>query len=128
MQAAPHYADVCREVRSFFARELDRLSRAGLPEDRIVLDPGIGFGKTLAHNLALLAHVEEFLDFGRPLLVGLSMKLLFGELFGLPVEARGPITQTAAALLWERGVFWHRVHEVSGVKNALRLAGALVRA
>lgn len=128
MQAAPHYADVCREVRSFFGRELDRLVRAGLPEDRIVLDPGIGFGKTLAHNLALLAHVGEFLEFGRPLLVGLSMKSLFGELLGLPVAARGPATQTAAALLWERGVFWHRVHEVGGVKNALRLAAAMTGA
>ena len=125
MQAAPQYANVCLEVRRFFERELDRLVRAGLPENRIVLDPGIGFGKTLAHNLELLAHLEDFLDFGRPLLVGLSMKSLFGELLGLPVEARGAATQTASALLWERGVFWHRVHDVAGARAALRLAAAI---
>ena len=128
MQVAPRYENVCLEVRRFFARELDRLVAAGLPEDRIVLDPGIGFGKTLAHNLALLAHVEEFLEFGRPLLVGLSMKSLFGALLGLPVEARGAATQTASALLWERGVLWHRVHDVAGVKGALRLAAAIAGA
>lgn len=128
MQKAPHYSDVCREVREFFARELDRLVRAGLPEERIVLDPGIGFGKTLAHNLALLAHAGDFLEFGRPLLVGLSMKSLFGELLGLPLSERGAATQTASALLWERGVYWHRVHDVAGVTGALRLAAALARA
>ena len=128
MQAAPAYGDVCLEVRRFFARGLDRLVGAGLPEDRIVLDPGIGFGKTLEHNLALLAHMEDFLEFGRPLLVGLSMKSLFRDLLGLPVEARGAATQTASALLWERGVFWHRVHDVAGVRGALRLASAIAGA
>ena len=128
MQDSPYYADVCQEVRRFFGRELDRLVKAGLPEDRIVLDPGIGFGKTLAHNLALLARMEDFLEFGRPLLAGLSMKSLFGELLGLPLEARGAATQTASALLWERGVFWHRVHDVAGVRGALRLAAAIARA
>lgn len=128
MQAAPHYEDVCLEVRRFFARELDRLVRAGLPEDRIVLDPGIGFGKSLGHNLALLAHVEDFLEFGRPLLLGLSMKSLFGDLLGLPVGERAPVTHTATALLWERGVFWHRVHDVAGARAALRLAAALAGA
>ena len=128
MQAAPRYADVCLEVRRFFARELERLVKAGLPEDRIVLDPGIGFGKTLEHNLALLAHMEDFLEFGRPLLVGLSMKSLFGDFLGLPVGERGAATQTASALLWERGVFWHRVHDVAGVRGALRLAAAIAGA
>lgn len=128
MQDAPHYKDVCREAMIFFERELDRLVSAGLPENRIVLDPGIGFGKTLAHNLALLSHMEEFLKFGRPLLVGLSMKSLFWDLLGLPLAERGPATQTASALLWERGVYWHRVHDVSAVKSALRLAAALAHA
>lgn len=128
MQAAPNYTDVCLEVRRFFGRELERLVKAGLPEDRIVLDPGIGFGKTLAHNLALLAHMEDFLEFGRPLLVGLSMKSLFGALLGLAVEERGAATQTASALLWERGVFWHRVHDVAAVRGALRLTAAIAAA
>lgn len=128
MQAAPQYADVCREVHHFFERELNRLVAAGIPEDRIVLDPGIGFGKTMRHNLELLAHMDEFLAFGRPLLVGLSMKSLFGDFLGLPVGERGAATQTASALLWERGVCWHRVHDVGAVRNALRLAAALAGA
>lgn len=128
MQAAPQYADVCREVHHFFERELNRLVAAGIPEDRIVLDPGIGFGKTMRHNLELLAHMDEFLAFGRPLLVGLSMKSLFGDFLGLPVGERGAATQTASALLWERGVCWHRVHDVGAVRDALRLAAALASA
>lgn len=128
MQAAPAYTDVCAEVRAFFAHGLARLTAAGLPVSNIVLDPGIGFGKTLAHNLALLAHMRDFLDLGRPLLAGLSMKSLFGDLLGLPVAERGASTQTASALLWERGVFWHRVHDVAGARNALRLAAAFAEA
>lgn len=125
MQSAPHYSDVCGEVMYFFERELGRLVAAGLPEDHIVLDPGIGFGKTLEHNLELLVHVEEFLKFGRPLLVGISMKSFFGELLGLPLAERSAATQTASALLWERGVYWHRVHDVRAAKSALGLAAAL---
>ncbi|MDR1857730.1 MAG: dihydropteroate synthase [Desulfovibrio sp.] len=119
----------CRNVRGevlrFFSRELDRLVAAGLPEDRIVLDPGIGFGKTLADNLALLAHPEDWFGFGRPILAGISMKSMFGDLLGLPVEERGAATRTAAALLWERGVFWHRVHDVAATRQGLLLARAV---
>lgn len=125
MQRAPHYDDVVTEVRAFFERELDRLVRAGVPEANIVLDPGIGFGKTCEHNLALLARVGELRTLGRPVLVGLSMKSLFGALLGLPQQERAAITQTATALLWQRGVFWHRVHDVGMAVQGLRLAGAL---
>lgn len=125
MQVQPSYSDVRRDVTDFFERELHRLTTAGLPEEHIVLDPGIGFGKSLAHNLALLSHVEDWVGFGRPLLVGLSMKSLFGDLLNLAPQERGAAVQTASALLWTRGVFWHRVHEVSRVCSALRLAAAL---
>lgn len=125
MQDAPRYDDVRRDVLEFFDQMLNRLVRAGLPEDRIVLDPGIGFGKTLEHNLALLAHAEEWLAFGRPVLMGLSMKSLFGDLLGLPVSLRGTVTQTATALLWQKGVFWHRVHDVAAARQGLMLAAAL---
>ncbi len=114
-----------REVREFFERELTRLTAAGLPENRIVLDPGIGFGKTLEHNLALLSHPEDWLSFGRPVLMGLSMKSVFGGLLGLPPPQRGAATQTATALLWSRGVFWHRVHDVAAARQGLALAAAL---
>lgn len=125
MQLAPRYDDVRREVRAFFERELARLVRAGLPEDRIVLDPGIGFGKTLEHNLTLLAHPEDWLELGRPVLMGLSMKSLFGGLLGLGPGERGTSTQVATALLWQRGIFWHRVHEVAATRRSLLFAHAL---
>ena len=124
MQHNPRYEDVRREVREFFERNLARLVRAGLPEDRIVLDPGIGFGKTLAHNLELLAHPEDWLGFGRPVLRALSMKSVFGGLLSLPPARRGAATVAATALLRARGVFWHRVHHVADARQALAVATA----
>ena len=124
MQHNPRYEDVRREVREFFECNLARLVRAGLPEDRIVLDPGIGFGKTLAHNLELLAHPEDWLGFGRPVLMALSMKSVFGGLLSLPPARRGAATVAATALLRARGVFWHRVHHVADARQALAVATA----
>ena len=125
MQHNPSYADVRREVREFFEREMSRLVRAGLPENRIVLDPGIGFGKTLEHNLALLAHPEDWLEFGRPVLMALSMKSVFGGLLGLPPQQRGLATATATAVLRSKGVYWHRVHDVAAARQAMTVALAL---
>ena len=125
MQQDPQYGDTVADVRTFFERELNVLVRAGLSEDRIVLDPGIGFGKTLQDNLALLNHIEVLAAFGRPLLVGLSMKSMFGDMLGLPADGRAAVTQTATALLWQKGVFWHRVHNVTMAVQGLRLAAAL---
>lgn len=125
MQRDPRYDDVRRDVRAFFEREMNRLVRAGLPEDRIVLDPGIGFGKTLEHNLTLLAHPEDWLTLGRPVLMGLSMKSVFGGLLGLQPAARGTATDTATALLRIRGVFWHRVHRVEAARQSLAVAAVL---
>lgn len=125
MQNRPEYANVVDEVLNFFSQRLEFLGRAGLPENRIVLDPGIGFGKTLAHNLELLENSERFLEFGRPLLLGVSMKRLFGQLLGLPPRERGCPTAIASALLWQKGVFWHRAHDVGSVRQALLLASCL---
>ncbi|MDR1658753.1 MAG: dihydropteroate synthase [Desulfovibrio sp.] len=125
MQDGPRYDDVRREVASFFEREMTRLVKAGLPEDRIALDPGIGFGKTCAHNVDILAHPGELLSFGRPVLVGISMKSVFGDLLGLPADDRGMATQVATALLWSGGIFWHRVHDVAATRQSLALAAAL---
>ena len=125
MQHNPSYTDVRREVREFFEREMSRLVRAGLPEDRIVLDPGIGFGKTLEHNLALLAHPEDWLELGRTVLMALSMKSIFGGLLGLPPQQRGLATATATAMLRGKGVFWHRVHDVAAARQAMTVALAL---
>lgn len=125
MQHNPQYADVRREVLQFFEREMSRLVRAGLPENRIILDPGIGFGKTLEHNLTLLAHPQDWLSLGRPVLMALSMKSLFGGLLGLPPQQRGLATAAATAILCEKGIFWHRVHDVTAARQAMTVAMAL---
>lgn len=125
MQKMPHYENVVDEARFFFQQALDRLASLGLPEENIVLDPGIGFGKNLAHNLALMANMEVFLEFGRPLLAGISMKSWLGNLLDMGLNERSYPTATASALLWQKGVFWHRIHEPWIVRPALELACAL---
>lgn len=125
MQIAPQYDDVVETVFAFFERRMDVLVRAGLPEDRIVLDPGIGFGKNVEHAVALLRAMDRFQRLGRPLYVGLSRKSLFGDLLGLAAGEREEATHLAVALLAARGVSYHRVHDVAGCARALRLAAAM---
>ncbi len=125
MQAEPRYGSVLAEVARFFEIGMAKLVSSGLPEDRIVLDPGIGFGKTLEHNLAILRGLSMFTSFGRPLLMGLSNKSLFGKLLGLDVGDRGAVTQVATALTYERGARIHRVHDAAGAVAALTLAESL---
>jgi dihydropteroate synthase len=125
MQRSPRYENVVDEVLLFFERNMERLCGAGLAEENIVLDPGVGFGKRLEDNLALLRGLPRLAGFGRPLLVGLSMKSFFGELLGLAPEGRGPATQTASALLLGAGASVHRVHDVAATRQALHLAQAL---
>ena len=112
MQKDPCYDDVIGEIKEFFEQKLKDLTSAGLPEENIVLDPGIGFGKTLEHNLTIMKNVREFLSLGRPLFAGLSNKSVWQKLLGLAPEERGNVTQVATALMAERGVCMHRVHEV----------------
>jgi len=125
MQAHPRYTNVMDEVLHFFERELTRLCAAGLPEKSIVLDPGIGFGKRLEDNTALLRGIPRLCSLGRPLLIGLSMKAFFGDLLGLAPERRGAATQIATALSAVKGAVLHRVHDVAGALDALRLAHAM---
>lgn len=125
MQRDPRYADVVEEVLAFFEDRLAWLVRAGLPEDRVVLDPGIGFGKRLEHNLDLLRHLDRLSTLGRPVYLGLSNKSLFGDLLGLPVDRRGQATMVASLLATARGARIHRVHDVAGLVQTLRLAAAL---
>ena len=110
---------VLDRVLRFFEQRLDSLIRAGLPEDRIVLDPGIGFGKTPQESLDLLRNTYRLHALGRPLYVGLSMKSLFGDVLGLPLEERGAVTDVAVTMLAERGVPYHRVHDVRSAAAAL---------
>jgi dihydropteroate synthase len=127
MQHAPAYGDVVEEIKTFFQAKLAELTAAGLPEQNIVLDPGIGFGKKLEHNLAILARMEEFMEFDRPLLVGLSNKSLWGDLLGLPTEQRSQATQAATALMAARGVRIHRVHDVVNTVKTLKIVEAVAR-
>ena len=128
MQQNPHYNDVVSEVTAFFEETMNVLVNAGFPEENILLDPGIGFGKKMEHNLALMAHPEAWERLGRPSLMALSMKSVFNDLLGLPVESRGPATQTATALCYTRGYAWHRVHDARAASQALRLADAFMNA
>ena len=122
---APRYDSVVDEVCAFFECKLAALVRAGLPEDRVVLDPGIGFGKTAEQSFELLRGLDRLARLGRPLYVGLSMKSLFGGALGLPLEARGEATRLATVLLAGRGVRYHRVHHVAETRRALELAALL---
>ena len=119
MQAAPSYGDVVAEVRAFLAARVDACIRVGIPRERLLIDPGFGFGKTLAHNLALLAHLEVFTDLGVPVLVGLSRKSMAGALTGRPPGERLAASLAAGLLAVQRGALILRVHDVAETRDAL---------
>jgi dihydropteroate synthase len=125
MQEAPHYSDVVSEVREFLRQRMDACTAVGIGKERLLLDPGFGFGKTLQHNLALLAGLEDLCSLGCPLLVGLSRKSMIGALTGRPVAKRLSGSLAAAVLAVERGARLVRVHDVIATVDALRVAWAL---
>jgi dihydropteroate synthase len=125
MQKEPRYGHVLQEIKAFFEHHLKELTRAGLPEQNIVLDPGIGFGKTLEHNLQILAGIRTFFDLGRPILIGHSNKSMWGKLLGLEPGQRQNATQVATALLAQKGVALHRVHEVGLTRQSLQIVHSL---
>lgn len=125
MQAQPHYVDVVAEILCFFEERMTYLTKCGISEDKIVLDPGIGFGKHLEHNLAILKGVERFGSLGRPVYMGLSNKSMWGQLLGLEPSERQHATAVATALLVSRGVLVHRVHEVAPARQAAMVAVAI---
>ncbi len=131
MQVAPRYEDPAGEVLTFLEERLEAAIRAGIAEERILLDPGIGFGKRHADNLALLAALPRFAALGRPLVVGISRKSVLGLLIeeaGLgrtEPAARDVATAAATAVLHGRGVSVHRVHAVRYAREALAVARGL---
>jgi len=127
MQVDPRYDDVVREVREHLSERVSRARAAGVAEDALVLDPGIGFGKSVAHNFELLAHLEELLALGRPLLVGVSRKSFLGKAEGLEPEQRLAGGLAATAIAVERGASIVRTHDVLETRRAARIA-ARVRA
>lgn len=126
MQQAPSYADVVAEVRAFFEERLATLSAAGIGPQCLCFDPGIGFGKTLQHNLALLGALDQLAPAGRPLLLGLSRKSFIGKLLGDDsMELRDWPTVALTARARERGVLLHRVHQVQPNLQAIRMVEAI---
>jgi dihydropteroate synthase len=121
MQLAPRYDDPVQDVASFLAERRDAALAAGIAADRIVLDPGIGFGKTVEHNLALLARQQELLALGCPLLVGWSRKSTLGSVTGRSVDERLAASVAAALLAVERGARVVRVHDVAATVDALKV-------
>jgi dihydropteroate synthase len=119
MQQEARYADVVAEVRDFLRARLAEVEASGIDAERVVLDPGIGFAKTPAHNLELLRRQGELLACGRPLLVGWSRKSTLGRLTGRPVENRVVASVAAALLAVERGARIVRVHDVAATVDAL---------
>jgi len=127
MQHAPHYDDVVGEIVQFLGERARIAMHHGVARDRIVLDPGIGFGKTLGHNVDLLAHLHSFVPLGFPLLVGPSRKGFIGQLTGRSVGGREWGTAAVVALAIEQGANIVRVHDVGSMKDVVNVASAIVR-
>ena len=127
MQDDPRYDDVVSDVKAFLEQRLAFAVAAGIAEERLLLDPGIGFGKTAAHNLELLARLDELVAIGRPLVIGTSRKSFLGRVTGRPVEDRLAATIATNVLAYERGARVFRVHDVAPVRDALVIANATVR-
>lgn len=125
MQDTPVYNNVVQDVYAFFEKKMNTLVQKGLPEENIILDFGIGFGKTLEHNLALLQNIAFFDTLKRPLLLGLSQKSMFGHLLGQDKHERSTSTQVCTALAMRSGITHHRVHEVKKTVETLALTYAL---
>ncbi len=126
MQKDPHYADVVSDVKAFLEERMSFALAAGIDERRILLDPGIGFGKTLQHNLELLARLDEIVALGRPVVIGTSRKSFLGRITGRDVDDRLAGTIATNVLAYERGARVFRVHDVGPVADALRVAAATV--
>ena len=128
MQEAPHYDDVVGEVHEYLRQRIEAAELAGIDPERIAVDPGIGFGKDLDHNLELMHGVDAFLDLGRPVVVGPSRKKFIGTILDLPEEER--VEGTVGAVVWmvARGAHLVRVHDVREVVRAVRVSDAIARA
>jgi len=126
MQDNPVYADVVREVSGFFGERLERLHACGVAADRVVLDVGIGFGKTLEHNLQLLANLRSFTTMARPLLIGVSRKSFIGQLLGGKLNERLPASLACASLAVASGVQIVRAHDVTETVQAVRMTEAVL--
>jgi dihydropteroate synthase len=127
MQVAPRYGDVVREVAQFFGERLTAMATAGLAPEQVVLDPGIGFGKTQEHNLQLLANLGSFNQFLRPLMLGVSRKSFIGKIVEADVSRRLSGSLACACLAVQSGVHIIRTHDVAETVQAVRVTEAIVK-
>jgi len=125
MQVEPSYQDVVGEILDFFRERLSWLRGQGVDCRRIILDPGIGFGKTLNHNLLILKNLSAFSALGQPVLLGHSRKRFLGDITGRPVEERDLATAVVSALAVTQGVSIVRVHDVASSRQAIQIAEAI---
>jgi dihydropteroate synthase len=125
MQQAPSYADVVADVKNFLQQRIGACEAAGIERTRLLLDPGFGFGKTLAHNLTLLQRLGELQSFDLPILAGLSRKSMIGKITGRPDDDRLAASVSLAVMAAERGARLLRVHDVKETADALAMVKAL---
>ncbi len=126
MQQDPDYANVVGEVASFLSERVEACTKAGIPRERIVLDPGFGFGKTVAHNVELLANLRQLKELGLPILAGLSRKSTLGKITGRDVDQRVPASIAAAVIAVTNGASIVRVHDVAETVDALKVLTAVL--
>ncbi|MCS7199130.1 MAG: dihydropteroate synthase [Caldimicrobium sp.] len=119
MQINPHYDNLLEEMKNYFKERIDWLTTKGVSFEKIIIDPGIGFGKTFQHNITILKNLKEFKEFNRPLLLGPSRKAFIGEIIQKPPKERDAGTVGVALFSYLQGVHFLRVHRVSLVKDAL---------
>ncbi|KFK94880.1 MULTISPECIES: dihydropteroate synthase [unclassified Serratia (in: enterobacteria)] len=128
MQQAPHYDDLMGDVKAFFQHHIDRCTAGGIEKQKLLLDPGFGFGKNLAHNYQLLARLSEFHHFGLPLLVGMSRKSMIGQLLNVPPDQRVIGSVACAVIAAMQGAQIVRVHDVKETVEAMRVVEATLSA
>ncbi|MER2471253.1 dihydropteroate synthase [Photorhabdus laumondii] len=128
MQDAPHYENLLMEVNQFFTEQIERCAMAGITKDKLVLDPGFGFGKNLKHNYQLLAHLNQFHQFGLPVLAGMSRKSMIGQLLHVPPQERVIGSVACAVIAAMQGVQIIRVHDVKETVQAMHIVGATLSA
>jgi dihydropteroate synthase len=124
MQAQAHYDDVVADVKAFLAARIEVATAAGIALERIEVDPGIGFAKTIDHNLELLHRLRELTDLGRPIVLGTSRKSFLGKITGRETAERVPATLATVVMGYERGAEVFRVHDVAPARDALAVAAA----
>lgn len=128
MQRDPCYQDVVAEVRDFLLERARACVEAGIDRGSLVIDPGFGFGKTLAHNLSLLAHLDQLVATGLPVLVGLSRKSMIAKMLGRQVDERATASAVLALIAVQKGASIVRVHDVAQTADALRVAAKVQQA